>query len=178
MAQFIAFDPKVEVNGQTVAAVIAGFSPFHSLALDILCKHGIPEPQPGAWYSQQQWLDAFRDIAERAETSFFRIGSRILDHADCPTEIDSVTEAMAAIDVAYHMNHRGGEIGSYYFTQTTPKSGCVVCRNPYPCDFDRGIIHAMLLRFAPDNRRARVQHDDTRPCRKNGAESCTYLVSW
>ena len=34
---------------------------------------------------------------------------------------------------------------------------------------------AMATRFAP---RAQATHVETSPCRKKGADSCTYAVSW
>ncbi|MCA9686920.1 MAG: hypothetical protein KC457_32440, partial [Myxococcales bacterium] len=49
-----------------------------------------------------------------------------------------------------------------------------VCHNPYPCEFDQGIVASMARRFEP---RALLEHvgDD---CRRRGAESCSYLVRW
>ena len=76
------------------------------------------------------------------------------------------------------MNHRGGEIGHYTFTKTGDKRATMVCRNPYPCDFDRGIVEAMAQRFRPQGSIVKVQHDSTKPCRKSQSDSCTYLVSW
>ena len=45
----------------------------------------------------------------------------------------------------------------------------------YPCDFDRGIITALASRF---ERASRVTHDDSAPCRKNGADSCKFIIAW
>jgi hypothetical protein len=50
-----------------------------------------------------------------------------------------------------------------------------VCNTPYPCDLDRGILTAMARAYEPN---CRVAHDDSRPCRKRGADSCTYVVTW
>ncbi len=55
------------------------------------------------------------------------------------------------------------------------KAMLMVCENPYPCAFDRGIIQAMAARFEPA---AQVKHVDLGGCRKKAAESCSYLVSW
>jgi len=77
------------------------------------------------------------------------------------------------------MNHRGGEIGTYSFAATNGTAGKMFCQNPYPCEFDRGIITAMARRFSPGgSRQVCVEHDDEAPCRKQGAESCTYHVRW
>ena len=42
------------------------------------------------------------------------------------------------------------------------------------CAFDLGIITAMANKFGS---RSTVTHDDSRPCRKSGGESCTYVIS-
>ncbi|GHV46810.1 hypothetical protein AGMMS49546_35490 [Spirochaetia bacterium] len=50
-----------------------------------------------------------------------------------------------------------------------------VSSTPYPCVFDQGIITAMAQRY---DLKAMVIHDNSKPCRKKGAETCTFLVSW
>jgi hypothetical protein len=85
---------------------------------------------------------------------------------------------LGSIDVAYHMNHRGGEIGHYAFTKSTPTTGVVVCGDPYPCEFDHGIVEASARKFAPPKVVASVRHDEAQPCRSKHGESCTYHVSW
>ena len=62
-------------------------------------------------------------------------------------------------------------IGSYGTSDSGPRKITAVCENPYPCDFDRGLLSAVATRF---ERAARVTHDDAAPCRKTGANSCTY----
>ena len=180
MAQFKAFAPRVEVNGETVIAVIDGMGAFGARAQEILASSGIDHPVPGRWYRQQAWLDVFRVIAESVgPNTLFMIGTRIPANAKFPPQIDGIEKALASIDVAYHMNHRGGEIGSYGHHQTSPSTATMTCRNPYPCEFDRGIIEAMAKRFRPPKSvGVRAAHDDRRPCRKIGADSCTYLVTW
>jgi hypothetical protein len=180
MAMFQAFDPAVEVNGRTVYTIVDAMGVTRSLALLILRQNGIDDLQPAEWYPQQAWLDAFRDIARQlGGPSLWKIGLKIPENALFPAEIDSLEGALRSIDVAYHMNHRGGEIGHYRVVEISDRSAVMVCNNPYPCDFDRGIIEAMANRFRPEvTGRVRVRHDEAQPCRKNGGESCTYLLGW
>jgi hypothetical protein len=180
MAEFQAFEPGVEVIGRTVYTIVAAMGVTRSLALLILRQNGIDNPQPAEWYSQQAWLDAFRDISRQlGGPSLWKIGLKIPENAIFPPEIDSLEGALRSIDVAYHMNHRGGEIGHYTLQEFGANSAVMVCNNPYPCDFDRGIIEAMANRFRPHPGSAvRVAHDDSQPCRKTGGDACTYLLSW
>ena len=179
MAMFKAFDDKVEVNGETVLSVVDG-SPMKGLALDILAKNGIKDPQKGRWYSQQAWLNAFKVISEQMGSNLlYSIGYKIPENAKFPDSIDTIQKALGAIDIAYHMNHRNGEIGHYTFEPAGGQSGRMICENPYPCDFDKGIITAMARKFKPEGSfSVKVEHAQEGPCRKNGDNACVYIVSW
>jgi hypothetical protein len=180
MAQFVAFAPTVQVRGEAVLAVLDGMGSAKDKALDILADNNIHDPKAEMWYLQRNWLSAFQQISETlGEDTLVAIGRKIPANALCPPQIDSIEEALQAIDVGYHMSHRGGDIGSYEFQSTGPRSAKMVCRNPYPCVLDRGIIEAMVARFKPEDSAAvSVRHDDPAPCRRKGADSCTYLVTW
>lgn len=62
MALFQAYSPDVEVNGETVLAVIDGLSTIKLIARDILSECGIEDPQPGQRYPQQSWLSLQGEI--------------------------------------------------------------------------------------------------------------------
>ena len=180
MAQFKAFAPGVEVNGETVFSVVAGLGGFEAVARKILADNGIVDPQLANWYPQQAWLDSFRAIATKVgPTVLFSIGKAIPDHALWPPRITDLDNALPSIDIAYHMNHRGGDIGIYVYERTGPRTARMVCRNPYPCEFDRGIVTSVARRFKPqDAAVVDVTHDMTGPCRNNGDDSCRYVVTW
>lgn len=190
MPQFKAINPQVEVNGQTIYSVMHGLKAFKEIAEEILADNGLVDVQADGWYLQQAWLDSFKTIAEEiGENTLFNIGKSIPDNAKFPPGIETIEQGLSLIDVAYHMNHRlNGKImfdpatgakaegiGSYNFVPTGPNSGKVYCPNPYPCDFDRGIVTAMARKFKP---LAEVKLDETVESRKKGGESSTYLVTW
>ena len=178
MAQFKSYSSGVTVNGETVLSVVNGMGSFRDTALDILARHGIKNPQSAQWYNQQAWLDAFQEINQKiGVNTLYKIGLSIPENAKFPPGINDVEKALGSIDVAYHMNHRGGEIGHYGFARLAPTQATMTCRNPYPCDFDRGLIEAVARRFKPAGAMPKVTHNPGQ-CRKTGAESCTYLVSW
>lgn len=167
------------VNGQTVLAVVKGMGAFAGSGSDILSRHGIKAIDPAGWYPQQAWLDAFQEIAASiGPRTLSQIGMSIPNNAKFPPGIDNVEKALASIDVAYHMNHRGGEIGHYTFTKTGERSGVMVCQNPYPCVFDSGLVEAMVRRFLPAGGTPKVAHDASKPCRAKQGNSCTLLISW
>lgn len=197
--QFVPFEAGIEVNGQTVYAIVDGMGEFRQLASKYLLSEGIgargpagiARVDPDGWYPQAAWLAAFKKIArDIGDPVLFRIGLAIPKNAKFPPWVKDVESAIRSIDIAYHMNHRKG--GVELFDQVTGKIGegighygceridgrnmiVSVCNNPYPCHFDRGIITAMAQRFQVS---AKVVHDDAAQCRKNGGESCTYIVTW
>jgi len=178
MAQFQAYSQGVMVNGQTVLSVVGGMASFAQTAKEILARHGIASPNPAGWYPQQAWLDAFRDIAKTiGPRTLNQIGQSIPKNAKFPPGIDTVEKALASVDTAYHMNHKGGEIGHYIYKNAGEKKGQMECRNPYPCDFDRGIIEAMTRRFLPAGSMPKVTHAPG-SCRSKQGESCTFEISW
>lgn len=193
MAEFIAIHKDVEVNGQTILSVLDGMAGFESMASNILMKHGIKNPQPDMWYSQQAWLNAFKDIALKVGSlTLKKIGASIPENAQWPPEITSIEPALQSIDIAYHMNHRLGDkilfnpetgqmnegIGHYKFSKIGEQAVKIECDNPYPCAFDQGIIKAVANKFKPLGYNLRLKEHVENGCRQKGGEVCTYTVEW
>jgi len=190
--QFKVIEPGIEVNGQTVQSIVDGFGIVKSLATKPLRDAGLPEEiKPDGWYSQEKWLKAFETIAKiYGSNTLLTIGLKIPKNAIFPPFVKDIETAIQAIDIAYHMNHRkNGKvmfdektgqkqegIGHYGYKKISGENMIVCeCNNPYPDDFDKGIITCMAQKFMPN---ADVRHDDSKPCRKQGANSCTYIITW
>ena len=179
MALFKAYDPKVEVSGESVISFIEGVGFYAPSAQKMLSEYGISDPKPGQWYSQQSYLNGFKLIAERTGPMVLKnIGKSIPEHAKWPPQVNSIETGLSSIDVAYHMNHRNGNIGSYKFTKINPKSVMMVCDNPYPDFFDLGIIETVARKFSKPAEKVKVKIDENKPQRDNGAESTTYIIDW
>jgi hypothetical protein len=197
--QFVPFEDGIEVNGQTVYSVIEGFAAFKKVPSDIFLNLGIGQRgddgllrmAPDEWVPQALWLRGFAEIGRAVGTgALFAIGLKIPECAIFPPHVTDVRTAIQSIDVAYHLNHRKGGrvmfdpatgtmlegIGHYGYAPVAGEPRILSkCSNPYPCDFDKGIITAMARRFAPN---AWVDHVEPEVCRKKGASSCAYLVTW
>lgn len=195
MAQFIAFNQEVEVDGGTTLAVANSMKRGREGRIAILEKHFGTSPEVGKWYHQQAWLNAFKEIADTlGDMNLFLIGTAIIENAQFPP-MKGLEDALRSIDVAYHMNHRlGGKvmfnpqtgemlegIGHYSlisFDANTRKA-VMCCNNPYPSKFDEGIITEVTRRFKPaDSINFEVKIDISKERRTQGADSCTYLISW
>lgn len=175
MPEYDALDSNVEVNGQTIRSVVEAFPPaLRGRGEEILARNGIDDPGEDEWYPQQAWLDAFTELRERmGPATLGRIGKEIPKNADWPPDAETIVDGVESINKAYHMNHRGGEIGSYDVERVGPELTAVQCDNPYPCPFDLGIIKAVVDEFG--DRPASVRETGSK-CREDGAGECRYEV--
>lgn len=190
----------IEVLGQSLQAIVAGFQEANTLAGRILLKEGIGRAgpdgkvkvEPEVWYPIKNALRAFREVGELVgEIMQYEIGLKVPENAPFPPAIVDADSALRLADIAYHMNHRKdgkvlfdsvtgqlieGGIGHYAY-QRTPgkKEGLMICDNPYPCPFDHGLIAALTRRVQSG---VWVFHADAKQCRKNGADRCIYSIKW
>lgn len=192
--QFKVFEPGIQVNGTSLACVVDGFRKYPSVATKYLTQYGFTKNNlfdKDTWYSLEDWLAACESIAnEVGSNSLYGIGKTVPEKAVFPPHVTDIQAALASLDIAYHMNHKkNGEmmfspetgqmlegIGHYKIEAIPGENRLLVfCETPYPCEFDRGVITALANRFEP---LARTAHDSEAPCRKNGADSCTFVVMW
>ncbi|MCD4685163.1 MAG: hypothetical protein K8S97_04420 [Anaerolineae bacterium] len=176
MVEFVAFDPQVEVKGAALLATLAGVDID---VTPILERHGITDVSTDHWYPQQAWLDVLKNISHLpalGTLGLVSIGMRIPENADWPEGIDSIEAALNSIDVAYQMNHRNGAIGSYRAERISDSLIRVTCENPYPSDFDYGIVYGVIKCFVPDESQFTVERAES-PNRQAGDDACVYNVT-
>jgi len=181
MAQFIAFDKDVKVTGEAILSVVNILSSNKDKRIQILNKYNI-NPEINKWYSQQDWLNAFKEMYETiGTTTLFLIGKLIPKTALWSNGFNDLQGALKSIDISYHLNHKGGNIGHYELTRFDEKhrKAIMICKNPYPSDFDRGIITYMLRKYKPlDTIDYGVYLDKSKETRLMGGESCTFNIYW
>jgi hypothetical protein len=195
---FQPFEPGIEVFGPGVEAFVQAFKLFPSVVLKRLVTNGIATYQgkevivdQTAWYPLENWLAAFSSIAESlGPRALFQIGQTAPQFVVMPPSLTDIHSGIAGVNVGYHMNHRKNGVPMFdpqtgrmlsgigdYGYKADPGERRIVCRcdTPYPCDFDRGILLGFAHKF---EKGARIEHDDSAPCRKSGADSCTYFITW
>lgn len=189
----------IEIDSRNVANVLQAFRLVPNIAYRILADHRLGRLEPDGnfvpdgrpWWPLNSYLGALSKINEVVGTSkMLEIGKLVHKHASLPPSLTDIHSAFQSIDVAYHLNHRKDGVVMFdlasgrmlegighYRPKRNPHADrmTVVCETPYPCDVDRGILWGFALRFET---RAFVEHVSSSPCRKNGAASCTFSVSW
>jgi len=196
--QFKPFEPGIEVRGLGLQWIVGGFRILPDTGLRYLTRYGLTTPgpdgkptlDPDGWNSLEKFLACFEAVSRDVGPNVLHdIGRNLGLNAPLPPTIRDVDASLRAMDLTYHMFHRKAGavmfdaltgrmlegIGHYGFQRVgTEKKITSVCENPYPCDFDRGVVLGFAGRFEP---RAKVEHV-AGPCRKNGADACTYVVTW
>ncbi len=179
MAQFVPFAPHVEVHGTTVLLLLDSMGHFKRVAMQILAKYGITHIREDGWFPQSAYLEVHKEFYTQIGPKTLKIiGKQLPEKVLWPPNIRTIEEALQSIDVAYHMNHRGGQIGEYRVEATGARAARITCHTPYPCPFDHGIIEGTAMKFAPKDARVFVKHDESQPCRMHGGDTCTYRITW
>ncbi len=173
-----------QVKGAAMQAVLEGLGVFKKFAYDEMKSQGIEELDPNEWYNQQIWLDILKMIYEKVgKNTIFRIGKNIPKNADLPPNIKNVEQAMSSINQAYKMNTKGENVGFYRFEKIDEEEselnrGIMTCNNPYPCEFDHGLIEGFMNRFGDEtNFKQKVEHIEG-SCRMDGDSVCKYKIIW
>lgn len=141
-----------------------------------LAEHGLEDIESEEWYSLTIPLAMLYDMRdEYGDVRMRNMGQNVPKHVEFPPDLSDVENALRGIDQAYHQNHRGSEIGSYEFQKEGAKEGIMTCENPYPCEFDKGLIRGVARKFSDNT--VGVEEVGSQ-CRSDGGHRCEYRVDW
>ncbi|SEW23839.1 4-vinyl reductase [Natrinema salifodinae] len=141
-----------------------------------LAEYGLEDIEPEDWYPLAIPLAMLYDMRdEYGGVRMRNMGQNVPKNVEFPPELSEVDNALRAIDQAYHQNHRGGEIGSYEFKKEGPNEASMICENPYPCEFDKGLIRGVAKKFADNPVQVEEVGDQ---CRADGDHRCEYRIEW
>lgn len=197
--QFKVYEPHIKVWGAMLQWAVAGFRILPETGMRYLARHGLVVPGADgklrldidAWYPLETWLGCYEAITREVGVNvMLDIGRSLGARGAVPPRIKDLEQAMSWLDPAYHLYHKKrGElmfdeatgrmvegIGHYRAHRVPGERTISLCSgSPYSCDFDQGVLVGYSTRY---NARSRVEHDPAAPCRKLGADSCTYVITW
>jgi hypothetical protein len=164
-----------EVSALTVRAQMAGLGAYTQLGARLLAEMGLATVDDEAWIPTATSIDCMCQIRRTVGDKIMRqIGMEVPKHHHWPTAVSDVHSALASVDAAYQMAHRHGDVGVYAYTPTGDRSGEMLCRNPYLCPLDEGIITAVARWYGP---LAVVTHGPDE-CRDRGDLQCLFQIRW
>lgn len=175
MAHFVAYYPDVIVQG---AWILAYFSAFNDSIGPLAARVGLINVQPDEWYPQQPFLDALKLACGIDAPSLFQYGLRAGDRIRFDEEPHSVVAALSLLESRHQWHHRNDDRSHWRVTVDSYHLITCVSSTPYPSDFERGLMTALVMRFRSIAGTCRIWHDRNEPSRKDGADSCTYRILW
>jgi hypothetical protein len=169
-----------EVRSGTARALLNALGILSQETQRILNAHGLPTLTQQEWYPVQTLLQCLSDIrSQMGPYTLHSLGRHSAQHiAFLPTEV-SFLAALLSLNELYQTRHRGpGELGGYHCRAQGGRSAHVRCDNPYPCEFDQGMLESLFERFRPpESFRLRLAHAPE-GCRTQGARACLYHLQW
>ncbi|OJH39802.1 hypothetical protein BON30_19650 [Cystobacter ferrugineus] len=135
---------------------------------------------PRSCYPLADVLRCLEVIQERVGRVTVRaMGQQVPRHTAFPPHITSFAMALFLMNTAYLGNHQGAEdIGGYHHELVDGQSSRMRCDNPYPCDFNQGVLEGLHARFTGRGMLGlRIEHE-SEDCRARGATACTYRLKW
>jgi hypothetical protein len=183
MREYQCSSPNVQVIGGMLQSFWLAFPEYVSeRGKKILEKHGLKDVVLDGWYSLQLTLDALKEVEEALGREMLRrIGDQAAARAPLPPEINSLKACLLMLNPTLQRIHRGGDVGGYVVTENLTAGNVrftVVASTPYPCSLTEGYLGGYAQRFKlPQFKEVIVRHDESAPCRRHGADSCTYFVT-
>src|ERR1700694_4785142 len=181
MAEYISFSSDAQVAGRVILSTFDAIGPGTTPFLE---KYALTNIDPDGWYPQQTFLNALKEIINRTDGNFLDlvgVGLEIAKRSLFPPQVDDVEAGLLALDMAYQKNNHGAEhsnVGRYHIQKISDSQIDIVAENPFPCDMVYGVLYGTVRRFKRANRDYVIFHDNTLPCRKQGALTCTYHIEW
>ncbi len=166
---------SVKINGRTINSIKKGLL-SEKIATKFIVEAVGENVEDDKFYSAEGFLKALNNIGEKMNVVILKnVGTKIVEAAKWPSGIDSLDSAMQSISVAYKMNHQPNDseiIGDYIFNKVSERECTITATNPYPCDFDEGIVYG-VARTVEKN--VFVEHMEG-SCRKKGDSKCVYRI--
>jgi len=182
--EYQSSSPDVQVIGGMLQSFWLAFPEYvRERGKQILGKHGLVDVAADGWYSLQSTLNALKEVEEILGPELLRrIGEQAAMRAPLPPEINSLKSCLMILNPTLQKIHRGGDVGGYVVTEDTQMPGrvrfTVTASTPYPCSLTEGYLGGYAQRFRlPEFKEIIVRHDESAPCRRQGADSCTYFVT-
>jgi hypothetical protein len=195
MAQFISYNPNIEVAGVYVFSFINSMRRDIEYRQDVLARHGIVAYKDHIWYPLQAFLDAMKEIGDTTgEMNLFIMGLSAIKNTPILANTN-LKDVLAMTNNRIHSLHRldgkpmynaaTGEklegLGNLVLTEFDDINGTatITSDSPYPSKTEEGVFTGRLQQYKPTNSEFhQVKEDITKPRKSQGDESTTFMLRW
>ena len=174
-------DPGMEISGNLAISLLVNlqaetFQPF-------LQKHGFDDVKPDQWYSYQDLLNIFKDVAEQpgAMFDFVAVGMAAVDRYDLPPHIASMTLEeffLKVLPTLVERQYRNGEPTRISVEKVAEKHLLIRTATAYPDDAAYGFMYGFARRFALKGSQFIVKYDENHTRHDVGGEDTHIHLTW
>lgn len=148
---------------------------FDGRTEDHLAAQGLADASGQTWYDLSDYIAVYDDLLESTgKHTVRRIGKELGHGMTFDSDVETLGDALAALDGSYHRLHRG-DAGRYRFESTGVESGRLVCHTPYPAPVERGLLRGLAQRFTDTGF---VTADLVTTDRRDGHRVTTFDIEW
>ncbi len=126
------------------------------------------------WYPMLPWITALNELFDYLGPNIiYQFGQSVPYKVLWPQDIEGIHNALRSINKAYHLNHRGTDIGKYEYSILDTNAGKLTCGSPYPKYFHRGLIQSTVLKYQ--------QNSSVTPnviITESNSDENTYIIEW
>ena len=195
MAQFISYNPNIEVAGVYVFSFINAMRRDIEYRQEVLAKHNIIAHKDNTWYPLQAFLNAMKEIGDTTgEMNLFIMGLSAIKNTPI-LDNTNLKEVLAMTNNRIHALHRlegklmynptTGEklegLGNIILTEFDDNNGIatITSDSPYPSKTEEGVFTGRLQQYKPINSEFhQVKEDITKPRKSQGDDSTTFILRW
>lgn len=196
MAQFISYNPDIEVAGLYVFSFINAMRRGIETRQAVLAKHGIGATDDvNTYYPYPAFLNAMKEIAAATgEMNLFIMGMAAVKNTPIQANV-GLREVLEQTNKRVHSLHRLNGQPMYDASTDTIVDGLgdikllefdekgrravVISNTAYPTKTEEGVLTARLQLYRPkDSDIYDVKEDITKERKSQGADSTTFLLRW
>jgi hypothetical protein len=198
--EFVNKVKALYISGRAIRTLVELLGEDKAMAIRIMKFHKISDDQapekfsinPDEWYNLDRYLLGFKDIQEKVgEEKIRQVAYTTIQYAPLPTFIQDITTSLKHMAKAYHLNLSRDGIRTMYDEATgkiqegagkilvDPILGIhkiiLTSTTCFPTFYELGLIEGFALKFQPN---AMVTIDKSKPMKKYGGDSNTFIVNW
>lgn len=188
------------ISGRAIRTLVELLGEDKPIAIKIMKFHKITDDQapekfsinPDEWYDLDRYLLGLKDIqAKVGEEKLRQVAFTTIQFAPLPTFIQDISASLRHLDKAYHLNlsrdgiktmfdeatGKSGEGAGKILTEIIPGIRKAVCTSTtcFPTSYEQGLIEGFAKKF---QQTAVVTLDKSKPMKKYGADSNTFVINW
>ena len=163
-------DPHAETLGIHFIAFFQNLQDFQTRP--IMEKHGLVDIQRDQWIPTRKMMYALNDLAQDPDfmAGLVAIGIEIGKRIVFPQENPTLEEAITGWNASYHAVHRNGDVGQKLAEKMGEKHYRVTLTDPFPDDFNYGILYGFALRCLPPHTDFTIFYDPAVTPRDRGGD--------